>query len=111
MCHMRVACNLAGLQLVPFIVGFDSMASDPWIDAPGWGNARGQNLGHFIDFFKTLFFSFIESSVFGQQVLFRTDFLSVTSDIRAHDPMWGKRSKSRTPLKCYYIFLTYADIL
>ena len=87
------------------------MASDPWIDAPGWGYARGQNLGHFIDFFKTIFFSFIESSVFAQQVLYWTDFLCVTSDIRAHDPMWGKRSKSRTPLKCYYIFLTYADIL
>ena len=50
------------------------------------------------------FLSFIESSVFEQQVLFGTDFLCVTSDIRAHDPMWGKRSKSRTPLKFYYIF-------
>ena len=35
----------------------------------------------------------------------------MTSDIRVHDPEWDKGSKSRTPLKCYYIFLTYADIL
>ena len=35
----------------------------------------------------------------------------MTSDIRVHDLGMGKSSKPLTPLKCYFIFLTYADIL
>ena len=51
--------------------------------------------------YDTLFLaSFIESLGFKQQVLFRADFLCVTSDLRVHDPGWGWMSQSRTPLKC-----------
>ena len=40
------------------------------------GGARGQNLGH-LRIFKSssFFFSFIESCIFEQQVLFRVDFM------------------------------------
>ena len=37
--------------------------------------------------------------------------LCVTSEFRDRDLGWGFRSKPRTPLKCYFIFLAYADIL
>ena len=81
------------------------MASDPWGDTHG--GARGQNLGYLIlFFFFNLFFV-----IFKQHVLFRTDYLCMTSDIRVHDLGMGKSSKPMTPLKCYFIFLTYADIL
>ena len=43
-----------------------------------------------------LIFSFMDSFVFKQQVLFRVDFLSVTLDHRYSAPGWGKGSKSRT---------------
>ena len=49
------------------------------------GGARGQNLGHL----KMYFFSFLESFVFEQQVLFRADFLSVSSILRVHDLGWS----------------------
>ena len=42
------------------------------------GGARGQNLGHLFAFI----FSFMESFVNEKKVLFRVDFLSVTSDHR-----------------------------
>ena len=41
-------------------------------------------------------FSFMDSFVFKQQVLFRVDFLSVTLDHRAQCPRVGLGSKSRT---------------
>ena len=49
--------------------------------------ARGQKLGHNKIVF-IVFFSFIESLGFEQQVLFRADCLLVTSDFRVHDPVW-----------------------
>ena len=42
--------------------------------------ARGHHLGHF-----RIFSPFMESFVSEQHVLFRADFLSVTSDLRFHD--------------------------
>ena len=45
------------------------------------GGARGQNLEH-LGIFFCFYFSFIDSFVFKQQVLFRFDFLSVTLDHR-----------------------------
>ena len=46
------------------------------------GGARGQNLGHFKKsfFFLLLFFSYVINHQ--EQVLFRVDFLPVTSDSR-----------------------------
>ena len=35
----------------------------------------------------------------------------MTLELRDRDLGWGFRSKPRTPLMCYFIFLTYADIL
>ena len=45
------------------------------------GGARGQNLGHLKKsyFFLLLFFSYV-IIIFKEQVLFRVDFLHVTSD-------------------------------
>ena len=43
-----------------------------------------------------LIFSFMDSFVFKQQVLFRVDFLSVTLDHRVQFPRVGKGSKPRT---------------
>ena len=48
-----------------------------------WSGTRGQNLGHLFFF---LLFSFMESFVFEQNVLFRVDFLSVTLDHRDQCP-------------------------
>ena len=48
-------------RLVPFVVGFDLMVSDP-LSMPQSG-ARGQNLGHLI---------FLESFVFEQHVHVRS---------------------------------------
>ena len=51
---------------------------------------RSQNLGHIRFFFLICFyFSFMESFVFEQQVLFRVDFLSVTLDQRVQCAMVG----------------------
>ena len=58
-----------------------STVSGTWTYVPG--RARGQNLGHLKVFY--LSFSFIESIVFEQKVLFRAHFLSVTSDFRVHN--------------------------
>ena len=44
-----------------------------------WGGARGQNLRHLRIFF---FVVAMESFVFEQKILFKADFLSVTSDYR-----------------------------
>ena len=52
------------------------------------GGARGQNLEQLRIFFVA-FFSFMDSFVFKQQVLFRVDFLSVTLDHRAQCPRVG----------------------
>ena len=38
---------------------------------------------------SALIFSFMDSFVFKQQVLFRVDFLSVTLDHRVQCPRWG----------------------
>ena len=73
-------------QLKPFIVGFDSMASDPWVDAQ-----RSKSRTPYIPF--------------------RTDFLFLTLDFRVYDLGWGLRSEPRKSLKGYSIFLTYADNL
>ena len=43
------------------------------------GGARGQNLGH-LNFLLPYFFSLMLSFVFKEHVLFRVDFLSMTSD-------------------------------
>ena len=59
-------------QLIPFMAGFHSSASDT--------STRGQNLGHL-----RIFSPFMESFVFEQHVPFRADSLSVTSDLRFHD--------------------------
>ena len=56
-----------------------------------WDGARGQNLGHlriFLIFF-CFYFSVIESFLFEQKVLFRVDFLSVTSGYSVHCPRVG----------------------
>ena len=45
---------------------------------------------------SALIFSFMDSFVFKQQVLFRVDFLSVTFDHRVQCPRVGLGSKSRT---------------
>ena len=63
----------------------------------GW--ARTPYLFYFIYFFLgggDFFFSFIESFIFEQQVLFRTDYLCATSDFSVCDLGWGWRSKLRT---------------
>ena len=53
------------------------------------GGARGQNLEHLRIFFS-FFFSFMDSFVFKQQVLFfRVDFLSVTLAHRVQCPRVG----------------------
>ena len=52
------------------------------------GGARGQNLEHLIIFF-CFYFSFMDSFVFRQHVLFRVDFLSVTLDHRVQCPRVG----------------------
>ena len=45
------------------------------------GGARGQNLGHLKkSFFILFYFSLMQSIIFKEQVLFRVDFLPVTSD-------------------------------
>ena len=54
------------------------------------GGAWGQNLGHLRNFFC---FSFMKSLVFKQQVLFRVNFLSVTSDHRVQCPRMGLEVK------------------
>ena len=56
-----------------------------------WGGARGQNLGHLRFFFLhfCFYFSFMESFVFEQKVLFRVYFLSVTSDYKVQCPRVG----------------------
>ena len=74
------------------------------------GETRGQNLRHIFLRKKNWIF-FIESFVFEQHALFSTDYHCVTSDFRVHDQGCDWRSKFRTPLKCFYIFLTYAGIL
>ena len=51
------------------------------------GGARGQNLEHLRIFF--LLFSFMDSFVFKQQVLFRANFLSVTLIHRVQCPRVG----------------------
>ena len=45
---------------------------------------------------SALIFSFVDSFVFKQQVLFRVDFLSVTLDHRVQCPRVELKSKSRT---------------
>ena len=50
--------------------------------------ARGQNLEHLRIFFVA-FFSFMDSFVFKQHVLFMVDFLSVTLDHRVQCPRVG----------------------
>ena len=52
------------------------------------GGARGQNLEYLIYFFLLLF-SFMDSFVFRQHVLFRVDFLSLTFDHRVQCPRVG----------------------
>ena len=49
------------------------------------GGARGQNPEHL----RIFFFSFMDSFVFKQQVLFYTEFLFVTLDHRAQCPRVG----------------------
>ena len=52
--------------------------------------AKGQNLGHLrIFFIFRFYFSFMESFVFEQKVLFRINFLSVTKDHRDQCPRVG----------------------
>ena len=46
------------------------------------GGARGQNLGHLKNFFFCFYFSLMYSIIFKEQVLFRVNFLPVTSDSR-----------------------------
>ena len=46
------------------------------------GGARGQNLGHLKIIFFCFYFSLMYSIIFKEQVLFRVDFLPVTSDSR-----------------------------
>ena len=48
------------------------------------GGARGQNLGHLKKsfFLFCFYFSLMQSIIFKEQVLFRVDFLPVTSDSR-----------------------------
>ena len=46
------------------------------------GGARGQNLGHLKRSFFFFAFIFLLSIIFKEQVLFRVDFLPVTSDSR-----------------------------
>ena len=49
------------------------------------GGARGQNLGHLKKsflFFFCFYFSLMKSIIFKEKVLFRVDFLPVTSDSR-----------------------------
>ena len=50
------------------------------------GGARGQNLGHLKKrvFFLFFFYYVIMSIIFKEQVLFRVDFLPVTSDSRGY---------------------------
>ena len=72
------------------------------------GETRGQNLRHFKISLKNIFFYRIIK--FERQVLFRTDYLCVTSDIRVHGPGLGERSKSRNPLQCAIIFFLLLQI-
>ena len=59
---------------------------------------------------QLLFFSFMDSFVFKQQVLFRVDFLSVTLDHRVQCPRVGLGVKILDILKksfffCFYFYL------
>ena len=64
-------------QIIPCMVCLHSAASDSWVDGQSW--ARGPNLGH-------LWIVFIESIVIEHYVVFRFDFLCVTSDLRVQCP-------------------------
>ena len=64
-----------------------SMGSDLRVQCPQSCN-RGQNLEHLIIIF-CFSFSFMDSFVFRQHVLFRVDFLSVTLDHRVQCPRVG----------------------
>ena len=69
----------------------------------GGGGARGQNLEHLRIFFFFCF-SFTDSFVFKQHILFRVAFLSVTLDHRVQCPKVGLGSKSWASF-CFYFSL------
>ena len=56
---------------------------------------------------KLLFFSFMDSFVFKQQVLFRVDFLSVTLDHRVQCPRVGLRVQIEDILKNHFFLLLF----
>ena len=80
-------------HLVLFMASFHLTDSDTWAHARALGS-KSISRPFFIELF-----------VFEQQVLFHADFLSVISYLRAHDPVWGLTSKSRTPFKeLFFVF-------
>ena len=66
-------------QFVPFIVGFDSIASDPWLLPQG--GARGQIPGYCKIFYELFVF---EHLMYNLALTF-----FVTSDLWVYDPGWG----------------------
>ena len=50
----------------------------------GWGKGSKSRTSYYFYFFLLLIFSFMESFVIEEKVLFRVDFLSVTWDHRVH---------------------------
>ena len=73
---------------------------------PGYG-ARGQNLGHLRIFkFFFFFFSFMESFVFEQQVLFWVDFIY---GLRPYGsvPQGGPRGQNLEHLRIFFLLLFF----
>ena len=60
---------------------------------------------------QLLFFSFMDSFVFKQQVLFRVDFLSVTLDHRVQCPRVGLGVKIYGILKKTFFFCFYFSLM
>ena len=58
-----------------------------------------------------LIFSFMDSFVFKQQVLFRVDFLSVTLDHRVQCPRVGQGVKILDILKNHFFFGFYFSLM
>ena len=60
---------------------------------------------------SALIFSFMDSFVFKQQVLFRVDFLSVTLDHRVQCPRVGLGVKIKDILKNHFFFCFYISLM
>ena len=74
--------------MILFMIGFHSTAQT--LGSMPKDETRGQNLGQLF-----FFFSFMDSFVFEQQVLFRVNIHSVTSDLTAQYPKGWTSDQSK----------------